>query len=271
MRINSISNRPSNLRGSAYHSLATSAPSRVLASALFSVGLLASSSAMAQVKDATITVCKATLPSPPFAGDQFSFGFTGDLGPFSLTDDQCTEPFGVLADSVLEYDVIETDPTGFTLTGLNCPGASWTRVGNTVTVVPDPGEAVVCTFTNTEHRTLTLVKEIVNDNGGTAVVSDFSITTDAGAVTFDGGTTLVDTTTYTSTPISVPGGTYSLQEIDVAGYTEGSWRCTVGTGLVSTFNAGSITLLVGESTTCTITNDDEDLIFKNSFEDAAGQ
>jgi hypothetical protein len=51
MRYNGISTRLWNLRGSFFHSAARSTPSRVLASALFSLGLLASTSALAQVEN----------------------------------------------------------------------------------------------------------------------------------------------------------------------------------------------------------------------------
>ena len=51
MRFNGISNRLSNPRGSYIHSVANSAPLRVLASVLLSVGLFASTNAMAQVEN----------------------------------------------------------------------------------------------------------------------------------------------------------------------------------------------------------------------------
>ncbi|WP_299881457.1 cellulose binding domain-containing protein [uncultured Cocleimonas sp.] len=106
-------------------------------------------------------------------------------------------------------------------------------------------------------QSLTIVKEVVNDNGGTAVVSDFGLTTNAGALTFDTGSPNGITTTYTSSPISVNEGTYSLVESDVTDYTEGTWSCTGATGtVVDTFNAGSVEIASGENVTCTIVNND---------------
>ncbi len=106
-------------------------------------------------------------------------------------------------------------------------------------------------------ESLTIVKEVINDNGGTAVVADFGITTDAGALTFDAGTTSGDTTTYTSTELTINEGTFSLSELDVTDYDEGTWSCSGASGaVVSTFNAGSVEVAVGEHVTCTITNDD---------------
>ena len=108
--------------------------------------------------------------------------------------------------------------------------------------------AVQCT------ASLTIVKTVVNDNGGTKTVADFGVTTSAGALTFGAG---VGTTTkvYTATALTVNAGTYSLSESDLAGYAEGSWSCTNGGG--GAFNAGTVTLANGASVTCTITNDDD--------------
>jgi hypothetical protein len=53
-------------------------------------------------------------------------------------------------------------------------------------------------------------------------------------------------------------GSKTLIESNVAGYTEGTWGCTGGTGaVVGTFSAGSFVLNNGETVTCTITNNDD--------------
>ena len=102
-----------------------------------------------------------------------------------------------------------------------------------------------------------IVKQVVNDNGGDLVLSDFGLTTDAPTLpVFDAGVVAGTTTTYTSETIYVPPGTYTLEENDVAGYTEGTWSCTVGTVGNSAFDSGEITLAFGEQTVCTIVNDD---------------
>jgi hypothetical protein len=47
-------------------------------------------------------------------------------------------------------------------------------------------------------------------------------------------------------------------ELNVAGYTEGTWGCTGAAGaVVGTFNAGSVVLANGENVTCTISNNDD--------------
>ncbi|WP_251357783.1 Calx-beta domain-containing protein, partial [Kangiella sp. TOML190] len=104
---------------------------------------------------------------------------------------------------------------------------------------------------------LTIVKNVINDDGGSAVVADFNITTNAGALTFGAGVVAGDTTTYTSNTLNVSAGSYSLVEDDVTNYAEGSWSCDIGTVTNSAFNAGSVDLVAGDVATCSITNDDQ--------------
>ncbi len=108
----------------------------------------------------------------------------------------------------------------------------------------------------TPNAEIIIVTEILNDNGGLAVLSDFGVATNAGSLSFDAGVVTGSTTTYTSDTIYVPPGTYSLTENDFDGYTEGSWSCTVGTVGDPTFDSGSVTLAFGEQTVCTIANND---------------
>jgi len=104
---------------------------------------------------------------------------------------------------------------------------------------------------------LVIVKQVINDNGGDLVLGDFGLTTNAPTLpVFDSGVVAGSTTTYTSETIYVPPGTYTLEENDVAGYTEGAWSCTVGTVGSAAFDAGEVTLAFGEQTVCTIVNDD---------------
>ena len=91
------------------------------------------------------------------------------------------------------------------------------------TVTLTNGDDVVCTFTNSRLPSLTLVKKVVNDNGGTASVTDFGITTSAGELTF-GDAVEVPTNTFTYTSQTITGltlDTYTLNEDDVVGYAEG--------------------------------------------------
>ena len=103
---------------------------------------------------------------------------------------------------------------------------------------------------------LTIVKQVVNDDGGTATVDDFSITTNADTLVFDAGSTVGNTTTYISAQLTgLTAGDYTLVEADVAGYAEGSWSCIPDVG-GGAFDSGSVLLPPGEAVTCSIINDD---------------
>ena len=104
---------------------------------------------------------------------------------------------------------------------------------------------------------LKLVKKVVNNNGGTAVVGDFGIATDAGSPTWGAGVAAGDTMIYTSNTLGpLMAGTYTFGENDVTGYTEGTWSCTPVTASGTAYNAGSITLASGDDVVCTIVNND---------------
>lgn len=160
------------------------------------------------------------------------------------------------------YVVSENDPTslGYAQTSItgDCDSS-----GN---VTLAAGDSKTCTITNDDIApSLTIVKRIKNDNGGTKTISDFTITTNAGSFTFDGGVADgQNITKYTGTTITgLSAGAKSLVETDVTGYTEGTWGCTGATGgngsgsVVTTFNNGSVTLKIGDTAICTITNDDD--------------
>jgi uncharacterized repeat protein (TIGR01451 family) len=110
----------------------------------------------------------------------------------------------------------------------------------------------------TIEASLILVKEVINDDGGTADVDDFGITTDAGALVWDAGTVLGDTTTYTAETLTVLAGqAFSLSESDLTEYSEGLWSCEGGDDLGGgAFDSGTVTLAPGDTKTCTISNDD---------------
>jgi hypothetical protein len=107
---------------------------------------------------------------------------------------------------------------------------------------------------------LTLVKIVVNDNGGTATASSFGITTSAGTpVTFGTGVeNPAHTFTYTSQTFSnLAPATYTLHENTLTGYSEGSWGCVGAAGtVVGNPQTGSVAVGANENVTCTITNND---------------
>ncbi|NEY92196.1 beta strand repeat-containing protein, partial [Tabrizicola oligotrophica] len=145
------------------------------------------------------------------------------------------------------YAVSEAAKAGFPNTAnysfddLACTGGA--LAGSSVTVGADP---VVCTFTNTRSTAeLTLVKSVVNDNGGTAAADDFTLSY--------GGTAAAQ-----NTAITVPAGSYALTESTLAGYTPAATpiTCDIDTASGSSFAAGSLTLNAGGKATCTFVNED---------------
>ncbi|HEX4799146.1 MAG TPA: SdrD B-like domain-containing protein [Candidatus Paceibacterota bacterium] len=111
-------------------------------------------------------------------------------------------------------------------------------------------EQKVCTVTNTYNPApkLTLVKDVKNDNGGVAKVTDWTLSAVGAAMTISGtsGASAV-------TSASVPAGTYTLSESGGPnGYAPSAWVCTGKT----VQNNNEVTLAKGDNVTCTITNDD---------------
>jgi hypothetical protein len=100
-------------------------------------------------------------------------------------------------------------------------------------------------------------KTVINDDGGLLTVADFNITTSAGTLTFGTGEagTVPGSLVYTATIAGLSAADYDLAELDVTGYSEGSWSCSNGAG--GAFGSGSATVANGATTTCSITNDDE--------------
>jgi hypothetical protein len=124
-----------------------------------------------------------------------------------------------------------TPPAGYTQTGITGDCAS----DGSVTVVA--GATKTCTITNNDNpATIKLVKTVINDNGGTAVVSDFVLK--------------VDTTTVTSGVANgFNAGLHTASEVELAGYTASDWGGDCNAD-------GTINLALGQNAVCTITNND---------------
>jgi invasion protein IalB len=107
-------------------------------------------------------------------------------------------------------------------------------------VTLQPGDEKTCTITNTyippERTTLTLVKTVLKDDGGTAEADDFQAHIDGTPVDWN-------------TPIDVEPGSRTVSETVVSGYAAGDWGGDCAAD-------GSVTLEEGDNKTCTITNDD---------------
>ncbi|MDP1846264.1 MAG: hypothetical protein Q8K79_00615, partial [Solirubrobacteraceae bacterium] len=103
------------------------------------------------------------------------------------------------------------------------------------------GETKTCTVTNNDIApVLTVVKHVVNDDGGTKPAADFSLTVDdpgTNPAAFDGAEA-------PGTDVAIDAGAYSVSEGAHDGYA------------VSYSDACTGTLAIGQTATCTVTNDD---------------
>ena len=118
-----------------------------------------------------------------------------------------------------------------------------------IDVIAMPGSPSECT---PDGPSLTLVKKVTNNNGGSAVPANWTLTA-TGPTGFSGNGPRV------SSGAGFGAGSYDLSESGgPAGYTASDWVCVGGTQ----DDADTITLGQGESATCTITNDDFDSAFQ---------
>ena len=160
-------------------------------------------------------------------------------GPSVSSDDK------IVDFQVGTYTLSEDGPSGYTGNLWVCEGDG-VQDGSSITL--GPGDSATCTIVNSDDAPgLTLVKELDFNNGATALKSDFTLFAD-GPSSFNGTGPLV------SSGADFIAGTYSLSETGPDGYTGGDWICT-GDGVQ---DGNSITLGVGESATCTITNTDDE-------------
>jgi len=148
------------------------------------------------------------------------------------------------------YVLTEDGPGGYDSLGWSCDGG--TLVGDQLTLVD--GDDVTCTLTNDDRpgarpadARLTLVKQVVNDDGGSALPRDWVLHAD-GATPLEGrsGSDAV-------TSVSVRHGVYDLRETDGPGrYRSRGWTCTGGTMT----GPHQVRVEDGDSVVCTVTNDD---------------
>jgi hypothetical protein len=143
------------------------------------------------------------------------------------------------------YDLSVSDgPSGYS-------ASQWTCVGGTQidrdTIDVAAGDDVTCTIRLDDNPpSLTLVNQVVNDDGGTAEPSDWTLHA-TGPVSFSGPGPNV------SSGANFIAGSYGLSlSGGPNGYLAGAWMCDGGTQT----DRDTISLDVGVSVTCTVTNDD---------------
>ncbi len=159
------------------------------------------------------------------------------------------------------YILAETTVPGYTTGAWVCTGAT-TASGPKIEVVG--GDHAICTITNDDDpfSTLTLEKQIVNDNGGTAVVSDFTLSFSGASA--NGSGVMGDAAI---TGVTVPAGSYTLSESALNGYSLDGIKCD---GSDSDASDG-LDIVAGEKITCVFVNNDQavDLSIKKSANDDA--
>jgi hypothetical protein len=139
-------------------------------------------------------------------------------------------------------------PSGYTAGAWSCGTA--TMPDATHVTVPLGGD-VTCTINNNDNPPqLHLRKTITNDNGGTASITDWTLTATG---TLASPTNLSGTTPVDSSTTTFKADTYALAEINgPSGYTAGAWSC----GTATMPNATHVTVPLGGNVTCTINNND---------------
>ena len=157
---------------------------------------------------------------------------TNDLSGTSPVDSGA----GLKADT---WALAESGPAGYTASAWVCVGG--TQSGSNLTLAL--GESATCTITNDDQQaTLKLVKTVINDNGGSAVANDFARFIDGTAVSW-------------SVAVPVNPGAHTASETTLAGYTASVWGGDCAAD-------GTVSVALGQSKTCTITNDDQQATLK---------
>lgn len=170
--------------------------------------------------DFTMMVSGTNVSTSTFPGSSTGTLVTLNAGAYAVTE----------ASSTNYTTTLSADCSGNILAGEN---KTCTVTNNDVAPVPPGGGGGT--------STLTVIKNVINDNGGTSTPSDFimSVTgTNVSSSTFPGSSA--------GTVVTLDSGSYSVDETNVSGYAKSlSADCSGNVG-------------AGESRTCTITNNDED-------------
>lgn len=140
--------------------------------------------------------------------------------------------------------------------GISCSGAGLNNITQTDSLTADVSFSAVQArhnddflCTRPESTTLTLVKNVINNNLGVALATDWTLSA-AGPTPISGVTASLGVTAAVVTP-----GIYTLSEsAGPGGYTASTYSCSVNGG--ATVSSNTVTLAAGDNAVCTITNDD---------------
>jgi Prealbumin-like fold domain len=176
-------------------------------------------------------------------------GGTATAGDFSFSVDGGSatgfdESGDADGDPLTGQNSVSVYPGTHSVTESAVPGYS-TTYENCTDIEVDSGEAETCTITNDDIApTLTVIKHVINNNGGSLEASDFDITVVGSSVST--GSTTFSGKESPGTTLTLDAGMYSVME-----------ATTFADFYAASFSADcSGTLSAGDVKTCTITNDD---------------
>ena len=160
-----------------------------------------------------------------------------------------------------QFNLAELEVDGYDIEGWSCAGdgtPSVTSGQRTGTITLGIAEAATCTITNNDiSPRITLVKVVINDNGGDATVDDFDLSLAGNSFVSASTESVTGGVRYISEAIEVDANTdLSLTEASITGYDNGTWSCDNGTLSDSSSGGGVINISSGVNATCTITNND---------------
>jgi hypothetical protein len=232
-----------------------------LATRTISVTLAAGGSATCtytNTKGASLTIIKDAVPNN---AQDFAFAATGTgTSNFALDDDadptlSNTKTFNFDGSQLGAKTVTEgANPAGWSLTNVQCTGATADLATRTISVTLAAGGSATCTFTNTASATLTIIKDAVpNDatdfgfTGSGAGTSNFSLDDDADPA-------LANTKVLTFTGADLTGAKQITENANPSGWTLSAVQCSAGGTADLANRRASATLNPGDAVTCTFTN-----------------
>ncbi|HEX3088025.1 MAG TPA: hypothetical protein VHQ23_05175 [Ilumatobacteraceae bacterium] len=150
------------------------------------------------------------------------------------------------------HTVSEADVFGYTLVGILCTDNTGDQISDDGDLMVEAGQQILCEVVNDEIApSITLTKELIEDDGGAAVPEDFALTVNDVAVAQG-----MPFTDIMANEVAV------VSEEPNPGYTTASIVCTSdiadspNTTSVEDSSSLELTPVLGENISCVITNDD---------------
>ena len=197
---------------------------------------------------ATLTLAKNVLNSS--IGNKTASDFVlSAAGPTPITGPSGSPAVTNAKVDLGTYTLSEQQLPGYTMSGAYvCNINGSTSQGNSITL--NSGDNAICTITNIDQGAeLTLLKTVINDDGGTAAAADFVLRAE--------GPIIVEGPQGSSTVTNgmVPLGIYTLSETGAPGYGGSQFTCTINGSAQTPDNTVKLENN-GDKAVCTVTNND---------------